>query len=87
MLVFKKSSGGRTIKFIHKFYKTRLLRLSKPKKEETQKSYKVVKNLFDRNIKWMSIFGDERRLPLYALMLAILTAIFIDLLAVVISYL
>ncbi len=41
---------------------------------------------FDRSIRHMSRFGDERLLPLLALGCAIATVVIIDLILVLISY-
>ncbi|GAA6113981.1 hypothetical protein AP20H10_03440 [Apilactobacillus apinorum] len=55
-------------------------------RKDIKSSYRTAVSIFDRNIKRMNSFGDERRFPIYALLLGIVTAIVIDLIFVLISY-
>lgn len=55
-------------------------------KNDIKKSYNRMTSSFDRNIRHMNKFGDERFLPLLAFICAIITVIIIDLILVLISY-
>lgn len=56
-------------------------------KVDLKKSCIRLTNSFDKRIKHMNFFGDDKSLPLYALIFAILTALVIDLVIVLLSYL
>ncbi|GAA6114305.1 hypothetical protein AP20H10_06680 [Apilactobacillus apinorum] len=48
-------------------------------------SYAPFSNLFNNEIKSMSVFGDDTKIPVYAFGLAIISVLTIDLLVIIIN--
>lgn len=48
-------------------------------------SYAPFSNLFNNEIKSMSVFGDDKKIPVYAFGLAIISVLTIDLLVIIIN--